>query len=130
MEEEKERYIVNGEKKGNKVLNIICNYAFWFLIVIYLEIAYRISMQFDINLESYINITLYGLIVGAFLGIITRILKNKNFITAIILFVLGLLFCVQCVFTKIFKTNFAISNLALGDQAAGFMGDAIERYIQ
>ena len=132
MEEEKKENIVTEEKKkSNEALSIFANYIFWVVIILFLESVYRISMGIDIVLESSINILLYTLILSSFLSIFSRIFKDKvnNVITAVILFALGILFSVQCVFTKIFKTNFALSNLALGDQAAGFMGDALERNI-
>lgn len=132
MEEKKNEKTVKEEIKKNKsAFSVFANYIFWLLVIVFLEFAYRFSMEYSFNSESIINIVLYSTILSAFLAIISRIFKDKanNWITAIILLILGILFSVQCVFTKIFKTNFAISNLALGDQAAGFIGDAIERNI-
>lgn len=129
MEEEKKEETTMEEKKGKNILSTFKNFAFWLLIIIYLEFTYRLSMGMGFNVESFINIILHGIIVGSFLSIISRIFKDKvnNWITAIVLLILGILFSVQCVFTKIFTTNFSLSNLALGDQAVGFIGDAFKR---
>lgn len=118
-------------KKNKSIFSVFINFVFWFLIIIYLEFAYRLSRGLNTEIESLINITLYGLMLSAVLSTASRIFKDKtnNIITAIILLILGVLFSVQCVFTKIFTTNFALSNLALGDQAAGFIGDAFKRNI-
>ena len=128
MEEEK-RKDIESEKKSSKVLSVFLNFAFWFVIIALLELTYRVSMNLNIDIESFINITLYSLMLSAILSVISRIFKGKanNVITSIILLILGILFSVQCVFTKILKTNFALSNLALGDQAAGFIDTAMER---
>ena len=117
------------EKKSKNILSVFKNLAFWFLIIIYLELVYRLSMVLSFSMEIIINVVLYSLMLSAILSIISRIFKEKanNWITAIILLVLGVLFSVQCVFTKILTTNFSLSNLALGDQAAGFIDDAIKR---
>lgn len=119
------------EKKSKNNLNIFKNFIFWVLIIIYLELVYRFSMELSFSIEIVINVVLYSLMLSAFFSIISRIFKDKanNWITAIILLILGVLFSVQCVFTKIFTTNFSLSNLALGDQAAGFMEEGIKRCI-
>lgn len=132
MEEEKIEDIEKEDKKKTK--NVLCvfkNFAFWFLIILYLELVYRLSMELSFSIESIINVLLYSITISSFFSIVSRIFKDRanNWITAIILLILGVVFSVQCVFTKIFTTNFSLSNLALGDQAAGFMEDALKRNI-
>lgn len=119
------------EKKSKNNLNVFKNFIFWLLIILYLELVYRLSMQLSFSVEIIINVLLYSLMLSAVLSIVSRIFKDKanNWITAIILLILGVLFSVQCVFTKIFTTNFSLSNLALGDQAAGFIEEAFKRNI-
>ena len=122
MEEEK-------SKSTKDIINVLKNFIIWFLITLYLETIYRFSMELSFSIEVIINVTLYSLIVSSFLSIISRIFEDRvnNWITGGIILFLGILFSTQCVFTKIFTTNFALSNLALGDQAAGFIGDAFKR---
>ena len=116
-------------KKSKRILNIFKSLAFWILIILYLELVYRLSMELGFSIEIVINILLYSLMLSAIFSMVSRIFEDKanNWITAIILLLLGVLFSVQCVFTKIFTTNFTLSNLALGDQAAGFMEEGIKR---
>ena len=116
------------KKKDNIVLSVIANIVFWIVILLFLEISYRFSMKYNFELESLINILLYSTSLGAVLSIVSRIFNDKvnNIITSIILLVIGVMFSVQCVFSNIFKAPFAISNLALGDQVASFMKEAIE----
>lgn len=119
------------EKRNKNIMGILKNILFWVLIILYLEISFRLCMGFDFNIQSLINISLYSIMISTILSVISRIFKEKasNVVTAIILLILGVLFSVQCVFTKIFTTNFSLANLALGDQAAGFIGDAVKRNI-
>lgn len=127
----------NNEKKNNRnessiFLQIFCNYSFWLISIIFLEFSYRIIMNFSIDTDNIINIVLYAMIISSVLSIISRIFNNKanNWIISFILLILGVIFSIQCVFTKIFTSNFSLSNLALRDQAAGFIGDALNRYFK
>ena len=138
MQQYKGKYMENekNEAKENnletkKRVSVLKNFVFWILTILFLELSYRFSMDYEFNVDSIMNVIIYSTITSAFLSMISRIFKDKtnNWITAIILIVFGTLFSIQCVFTKIFTTNFTLSNLALGDQAAGFIGDALERYI-
>lgn len=116
------------EKKENKVVSALVNAIFWIVILLFLEISFRFSMGYEFELESLVNILLYSVMLGTIFSIVSRIFKDKanNIITSIMLLIIGVMFSVQCVFSKIFKAPFAISNLALGDQVGSFMKEAIE----
>ena len=72
-------------------------------------------MKNKIELDSTINIVLYSVVLSSFLSIITNIFNKKvnTIITSIVLFILGVLFSLQCVFYSIFKIYFTFSNLPL-----------------
>ena len=82
-------------------------------------------------LDKFINIFLYSLILSSLLSIITGIFNNKtnNIITLIILFIIGVLFSVQIVFSSTFKVFLSFSMLGLSDNLNSFMGDTIKAII-
>ena len=109
-----------------KTLDILKKFGSWFVCILYLEFLFAIIMKSRIDLESTINILLYSVILSSFLSIITNIFNKKinTVITSIILFILGLLFSVQCVFFSIFKIYFSLSNLGISDQATSYLDKA------
>jgi len=119
---EKKEKIVKEVKKHNIIL-----FLFWFLIILFLEASFKLIMGISFTLNSIINITLYSLIVSSILSFLSSVfpVKANRVIIPILLFILGLLFNVELVFHKIFKTYFSLTNLGLGDQAASFIKDAL-----
>ena len=117
---------IKEEKKEIKKHNIIL-FLFWFLIILFLEASFKLIMGISFTLNSIINITLYSLIVSSILSFLSSVfpVKANRVIIPILLFILGLLFNVELVFHKIFKTYFSLTNLGLGDQAASFIKDAL-----
>lgn len=116
----------------NKVKNVMKSIIFWMIVLLFLELSFRLSMQYSFNLENIINIVLYSLIIGTFFNFFLKSLnpnKSKLFI-GLTLFLLGFLFSFQCVFFKIFKTYFTLSNLELRDQVKEFAGQAISKIIR
>ena len=108
--------------------DILKNFLFYLVIVLFLEFFFIAVMPVKVTSESVINIILFSTIISSFFGIIGNIFKEKVnvFINSIILFIIGLLFSIQCVFYNSFKTYFALSNLGLSDQMAGFMNETFK----
>ena len=110
----------------------ICIYLFWLIVLLFLEYAFRLFMSIGFSFDGFVNIVLYSCAASSVLSIITTLFKEKanKIITGVLLFLIGVLFNVQLVFFKIFKTYFSLSNLALGDQAASFAKDALIGILQ
>ncbi len=109
-----------------RIINVAKNIVFWMIVILFLEIAFRFSMNYSFNVESLINIELYSILIASLISLIVNSFNKKasTALTTLVLFILAVLFSVQCVFFKIFKTYFAFSNLELADQVAGFAGQA------
>ena len=116
--------IIKPNKKLKKKRFAFCNFLkqffLWMFIILFLEFSYRLLMNVKIDLESSINIVLYTMAASALTSMILGLFKGKlyNFFAGISIFVITLLFGVECIFTKIFQTSFSLTNLGLGDQAA------------
>ncbi len=104
---------------------------FWMIVLLYLELSFRMSMNYKFNKESFINIFLFALILGNLFSLVFQSLNKKlsTIFTAIWLAILGVVFSVQCVFFQIFKTYFSLSSLELGDQVGGFLDQAISKIV-
>ncbi|MBQ7668498.1 MAG: sulfatase-like hydrolase/transferase [Clostridia bacterium] len=65
---------------------------------------------------------------SAILSIITCLFKDKvnAVLTSIILFIIGVMFSIQCVFYHTFKVYFSLSNLGLSDQIFSFSEDVVK----
>ena len=130
-EEKPKKEKKHKEKKEKKVKEVkkhnIILFLFWFLIILFLEASFKLIMGISFTLNSIINITLYSLMVSCILSFLSSVfpVKANRVIIPILLFILGLLFNVELVFHKIFKTYFSLTNLGLGDQAASFIKDAL-----
>lgn len=118
-------------EKCSKIFNNFYNFGFWFIIILFLEIVFRIIMQYNIELESSVNILLYSILISAIISIFSRMFNDKanRHITATVLFVLGFLFSFQCVYAKIFKVYFSFANLALSDQVGGFLKETVRQIL-
>lgn len=111
--------------------NIIKRFCLFLIILLFLEIVFSVIIFNKFNLDKFINILLYSLILSSLLSIITGIFNNKtnNIITLIILFIIGVLFSVQIVFSSTFKVFLSFSMLGLSDNLNSFMGDTIKAII-
>lgn len=107
-------------------IEIIKKYFFWFICLLFLEFSFMFIMNNKLDFENFCNITLYSAILSSILAIITNIFKEKinTIISAVILFVFGVLFSTQCVFFSIFKIYFSFTNLGLGDQVTSYLDKA------
>ena len=105
-------------------------FLFFLVIINFLEILFSIFI-FEFKFENYLNIFIYSVIISSFLSIITGIFKNKvnTVITSIVLFIIGVLYCIQLVFFNVFKAFFSFSILGLGDQLNSFMGETFQAII-
>ncbi len=109
------------------LFDIFSKIGTWFASIFFLEIVFIIILGIKIEVESIINITIYSILLSSFLAIITNIFKPKVnvIIYSVILFILGFLFSLQCVFFSIFKIYFSFSNLGLGDQVTSYLDKAL-----
>ena len=107
---------------------IFKTYLMWFFSLLFLEFIFAFSMYDTYLKESIINILFYVVIVSAFLSMISNIFKGKinTIITSVILFVLGFLFSVQCIFYRTFKVYFSLFNIGLSDQLKDFFNELIK----
>ena len=112
----------------SRVINICKKIGLWFICLLFLEFSFIFIMKNKIELDSTINIVLYSVVLSSFLSIITNIFNKKanTIITSIVLFILGVLFSLQCVFYSIFKIYFSFSNLGLGDQVTDYLDKAVQ----
>ena len=116
----------------NKIKNVVKSILFWMIVLLFFELSFRFSMHYSFKLENIINIVLYSLIIGAFFNFSFQSLNPGKFkvLIAITLFVFGFLYSFQCIFFKIFKTYFTLSNWALKDQVQEFAGQAVSKIIK
>ena len=110
-----------------KFSNILKKISLYLISILFLEFMFKVFIYNVCSLNNIINTLLYSIIVSAFLAMISNIFKEKinRIITSINLFIIGLLFSIQCVFYNVFKVYFSLTNLGLGDQALGFIEQAI-----
>ena len=109
-----------------KYIDILKNMGFWTIVLIFMETIFRIIMNYSFNIESYLNIVFYSVLLSCIFCILLNLLKKRQtLITIIILLVLAVLFSVPCVFYNVYKTYFSLSNLELADQVGGFIDMAI-----
>ena len=124
----------NEEVKKTSIFNKVMlfetfkKFGFWLFTIIFLEFSFILIMGSKIETDSVFNILIYSIILSSFLSITMNIFKTKvnNIITSIVLFVLGVLFSLQCVFYSIFKIYFSLSNLGLGDQVTSYLDKAFQ----
>ena len=111
--------------------NIIKRYFLYLIVLIILELFYKIVVFQGIEIDSCINIILFSSVFSGILCIITGVFNKKinNIITSMIFFIIGLLFSIQIVFYNTFKTFFSLSVLGLGDQLESFMKETIQAII-
>ena len=104
---------------------------FFLFIINFLEIAFSFFVFNTFNPKEYISVFIYSIIVSSFLSIITGIFKEKvnNIITSFILFIIGVLFCIQLVFYNTFKAFLSFSILGLSDQINSFLGETVKAII-
>ena len=114
------------KEKNEAILCFFKNTLFWFISLLFLEISFRGCLGYVFNIDSFINILTYIILISSVLSIITMSFSKKviNTIVLIVLFILGFLFSFQCIFYNIFKTYFSFTNLALADQVYGFLDNA------
>ena len=123
------------EKSKHSIIKPLKRFIFWFLVTAFLETTFILVMKCTVDIESVLNIFVFSVILSAFLAIISNVFKSKInvVITSIILFLLGTLFSIQCVFYNTFKVYFSLNNLGLSDQLTSFMGETFmaifENYI-
>ena len=109
-----------------RIIDLLEKIGLWFITIFFLEFSFIIIMGTKIEPGNIFNIVLYSFLLSSLLSIITYALKEKanTIISSIILFILGVLFSLQCVFYSIFKIYFSFSNLGLGDQATSYLDKA------
>ena len=112
----------------HRITNIIKKLGLWLICLLFLEYAFILIMHNKIEVDSSINIILFSVVLSSFLSIITNMFSKRvnTIITSIILFILGILFSLQCVFYSIFKIYFSFSNLGLGDQATDYLNKVFQ----
>ena len=117
----------NDVKQKNIIIFILKNTIFWLISLLFIEFTFRIIMKYEFNLESFINVLLYSSLLSSLFSMIIQSFKPKlsTLLTAITLFILAVLFSIQCVFFNVFKTYFSFSSLELGDQVGGFIDQAL-----
>ena len=101
------------------------------MILLFLEISFSVIIFNKFDIDKFINVFLYSVIISGFLSIITGIFNKKvnNIITSIILFIIGVLFSIQIVFYNVYKAFMSFSMLGLSDQLKSFMGETFKAII-
>ena len=112
-------------------MKLIKRFGFFLVVINFLEILFAIFVFNKISINNYISVFLYSMIISSFLSIITGIFNDKinNIITTIILFIMGVLFCIQLVFYNVFKAFISFSILGLSDQLDSFMKETFRAII-
>ena len=107
-------------------------FLFYFVSILFLEMFFKFSIFNHLEVESIVNILLLVFGLSALLSIITNLFSDKvnRVISAVLLFIIGVLFSVQMVFYNVFKTFFSFSILGLGDQLESFMGETVKAIIE
>ena len=118
-------------KRKETIYNLVKEYSLWLFSILFLEIAFIIIMGINFEFPSFINILTFTIIISAVLSIVSNSLKKKfnTVITAVILFIFGVLYSLQCVFYSIFKLYFSVSNLGLGDQVTSYLDKAFQAIV-
>ncbi len=109
--------------------NRVKRFSLFLISLMFLEIVFSFVIFNSFPIDKIINVLLYTIIISGFLSIITGIFNKKtnNVITAIILFITGLLFSAQLVFYNVFKAYISFSILGLSDQIGGsFFNETIQ----
>ena len=111
--------------------NIFKRFSLFLFVLLFLEIVFQFIAFNHLSFETIINVLLYSIIISGLLSILSGIFNNKtnHIITSIILFIIGVLFCIQLVFYNVFKAFVSFSILGLGDQLNSFMGETIRAII-
>lgn len=107
------------------IKNTLKRFLLFLIITLFLESVFALVIFDSYEKESIINIFLYSSIVASLFSIITGIFKGK-LIMAILLFIEGLIFSIQLVFTNTFKTPFSLSVLGLSDQLESFLSETMD----
>ena len=113
------------------IRSILKKFIFFLVVTLFLETVFAVVVFHSIKLDSFVNVFLYSILVAAFLSLITGLFKEKGntIVTAIILFIMGVLVAIQLVFYNVFKAFVSFSILGLGDQLNSFMGETIKAII-
>ena len=111
---------------------VIKKFGLYFISILFLEIAFKLIMHIRFDLQGTINILLYTIIISSVLSITSNMFNKivSTIFTSINLFVIGLLFSIQCVFHNVFKVYFSLTNLGLGDQLTSFMDETINAILE
>ena len=99
----------------------------WIGIIFFLEGSFALIMHSTFSIKSIIHIILWSIMIATIFTIISNVTgtKKDSIITKSILFILGIMFGLQCVFYRIFKVYFSIYNLKLSNQLTSFMKETI-----
>ena len=121
-----EQRVKNNTGLLNPFFESAKKFGSWLSAILFLEFSFIVIMQSKIEIENIFNIILFSILLSSFMSIITNIFKYKinKIITSFFLFVLGVLFSLQCVFYSIFKIYFSLSNLGLSDQVTSYLDKA------
>lgn len=111
--------------------DIIKRFCLFFISLLFLEIVFSLVIFNGFGIEKLITISLYSGIISSFLSIITGIFNNKVniIITAIILFIIGILFAIQLVFYNVYKAFISLSILGLSDQLKSFTNEIFKAIV-
>ena len=111
---------------------VVKKFSLYFISIFILEIAFKLIMHISFDLTGFINTFLYIIIISSVLCIITNMFNKivNTIFTSISLFIIGLLFSIQCVFHNVFKVYFSLTNLGLGDQLSDFMDETINAILE
>ena len=106
---------------------IIPIYFIYYIILLYLELIFRIFCINKFFSLSIINILLYLIPISIFMSIISKILSNKKnyYISLALISLLTLYFCIELVFERTFNVFFSLSTLGLANQTLSFLGETI-----
>lgn len=100
----------------------------YLLIFLYYEVVFRVFLKIPIFNKSIIYVILFSLTLSLILGVINRFGSKKinKILFFIMLFLTGLIYCIQiCVF-KMFSFYFDWSLIGAGSQVAAFAGDGLK----
>ena len=119
---------LKGFIKWLDLRSVLKRFVFFLIVTLFLESVFAFVIFDSFEKESIINIFLYSSILASILSMITGLFKGKV-VTLIILFIEGLLFSIQLVFTNTFKTPFSLSMLGLSDQLESFLSETFSAII-
>lgn len=112
-------------------MKVIKRFCLFLFSLLFMETIFSFVIFNGLSFDKIINVSLYTVIISAFLSIITGIFNNKvnSIVTVIILFIIGALFSAQLVFYNVFKAFISFSILGLGDQLNSFMSETFKAII-